>query len=126
MTAQLMSFLCVGLLAAVLQYALTAALVLGEVLPLVAASTVAFLAGAVFSYTANARFTFAAQGRPVRSRAQQLRFAAMVAWGCALNAGLLRGAVLLGLHAVPAQLAATAGVLVSNFALSRRWVFRRP
>lgn len=126
MVAQLLSFLSVGVLATGLQYALTAGLVLAGLLPLVPASTAAFLASACFNYWANARTTFAAQGSPARHRAQQLRFAAMVALGCALNAGLLRLAITLGLHPVASQLVATAGVLASNFALSRRWVFRKP
>jgi len=124
--AQLFSFLSVGVLATLLQYALTAGFVLAGWLPLVAASTVAFLISAAFNYWANARMTFAAQGSPVRNRGQQLRFVAMVALGCALNAGLLRAAVSLGLHPVLSQLIATAGVLASNFTLSRLWVFRKP
>ena len=126
MIAQLLSFLSVGALATLLQYLLTAGLVLSGWLPLVAASTVGFLVSAAFNYWANARLTFAGQGSHVTNRSQQLRFTAMVALGCALNAGLLRVAVALGLHPVLAQLIATAGVLASNFALSRLWVFRRP
>lgn len=123
--AQLFSFLSVGVLATLLQYLLTAGLVLAGWLSLVPASTVSFLISAAFNYWANARLTFATQGNHVSNLAQQLRFVAMVAVGCALNAGLLRIAVALGLHAVPSQLIATAGVLVSNFALSRLWVFRK-
>jgi len=115
----------VGVLATALQYLLTAGLVLADVLPLVAASTVAFLISAVFNYWANARLTFASQGHPAGNRTQQLRFAAMVGLGCAVNAGLLRAAVVLGLHPVFSQLVATAGVLASNFTLSRLWVFRK-
>lgn len=124
--AQLFSFLTVGALATALQYALTALLVMAGWLPLVPASTVSFLTAAAVNYWANARLTFAAQGHHVADRGQQLRFAAMVALGCTLNAGLLRGAVALGLHPVLSQLIATAGVLASNFTLSRLWVFRRP
>ena len=126
MLAQLFSFLSVGALATALQYTLTALLVLAGWLDLVQASTLAFLVSAAFNYWANARLTFAAQGNAVRNRAQQLRFAAMVALGCALNAGLLRLAVAAGLHPVLSQLLATAGVLASNFMLSRLWVFRKP
>ncbi len=124
--AQLFSFLSVGVLATGLQYVLTAGLVLAGWLPLVPASTVGFLVSATFNYWANARLTFAAQGSAARNRPQQLRFIAMVALGCALNAGLLRIAVSLGLHPVLSQLIATAGVLASNFTLSRLWVFRKP
>lgn len=126
MITQLFSFLSVGLLATGLQYALTAGLVLAGWLPLVPASTVGFLVSAVFNYLANARVTFASQGSPARNRMQQIRFVLMVALGCALNAGLLRIAVSLGLHPVLGQLFATAGVLASNFTLSRLWVFRKP
>lgn len=124
--AQLFSFLSVGVLATGLQYLLTAGLVLAGWLPMVQASTVGFLVSAAFNYWANARLTFAAQGSHVRNRAQQLRFVAMVALGCALNAGLLRIALSLGLHPVLSQLLATAAVLASNFTLSRIWVFRKP
>jgi putative flippase GtrA len=126
LVAQLLSFLSVGVLATGLQYALTAGFVLAGLLTLVAASTVSFLISAAFNYWANARLTFAAQGDAVQNHAQQLRFIAMVALGCALNAGLLRLATGVGLHPVLSQLAATAGVLASNFTLSRLWVFRKP
>ena len=125
MIAQLLSFLSVGVLATALQYALTAGLVLAGWLPLVPASTVGFLVSAAFNYWANARLTFARQGSAARDRSQQLRFVAMVALGCALNAGLLRIGVSLGLHPILNQLLATAGVLASNFTLSRLWVFRK-
>ncbi len=124
--AQLCSFLSVGALATGLQYLLTLMMVMAGALSLVAASTLAFLISAAFNYWANARLTFARQGRPANDRAQQLRFAAMVALGCALNAMLLRLALSLGLHGVLSQLLATAGVLASNFAISRLWVFRKP
>lgn len=125
MFAQLFSFLSVGAVATLLQYLLTAGFVLAGWLPLVVASTVAFLISAAFNYWANARLTFAAQAQRAAHRPQQLRFVAMVALGCALNALLLRTAVALGLHAVLGQLIATAGVLASNFVLSRLWVFRK-
>lgn len=126
MIAQLLSFLSVGALATLLQYLLTAGFVLAGGLTLVLASTVSFLISAAFNYWANARLTFARQGSHVANRSQQLRFVAVVALGCALNAALLRATLAMGLHPVPAQIAATAGVLASNFALSRLWVFRRP
>jgi len=123
--AQLLSFLGVGLLATVLQYAVTAGLVLAQLLPLLAASTVGSLAGAVLSYWVNARRTFADQSSPVRDRRQQLRFAAMVALGCGLNAAYLKLGLVLGLHPVAAQMMATVGVLAGNFSVSRLWVYRR-
>lgn len=123
--AQLLSFLSVGALATLLQYAITAALVFAGWLSMVPASTLGFLLSAIFNYWANARFTFGAQASPVRSRDQQLRFVLMVGLGCALNAGLLRVALAVGLHAVVSQLAATAGVLITNFTVGRLWVFRK-
>ncbi|MDY0747244.1 GtrA family protein [Paucibacter sp. R3-3] len=125
MFAQLFSFLSVGVFATGLQYLLTIGLVLAGGLPLVLASTLAFLISAAFNYWANASMTFATQGHRAGNRAQQMRFVAMVALGCALNAGLLHAAVALGLHPVLSQFIATAGVLVSNFTLSRLWVFRQ-
>lgn len=125
MIAQLFSFVSVGAAATLLQYLLTAGFVLAGWLPLVPASTVSFLLSAAFNYWANARLTFAAQGHGASHRGQQLRFAAMVALGCLLNAGLLHGALAMGLHPVIGQILATAGVLASNFMLSRLWVFRR-
>lgn len=125
MFRQLLSFLSVGALATALQYVLTLAMVLAGGIALVPASTAAFLISAAFNYWANARLTFARQGGPVGDRSQQLRFLLMVALGCALNAVLLQLALGVGLHGVASQLLATAGVLASNFALSRLWVFRR-
>lgn len=122
---QLLSFLSVGALATALQYVLTLLMVLVGGVALVPASTVAFLISAAFNYWANARLTFARQGGPVGDRSQQLRFLVMVALGCALNAVLLQLALGVGLHGVASQLLATAGVLASNFAISRLWVFRR-
>lgn len=122
---QLLSFLSVGALATALQYVLTLLMVLAGGVALVPASTAAFLVSAAFNYWANARLTFARQGEPARDRGQQLRFLLMVSLGCLLNAGLLRLALGLGLHEVASQLLATAGVLASNFAISRLWVFRR-
>lgn len=124
--AQLLSFISIGALATGLQYLLTAGLVLAVGLPLIAASTTSFLISAVFNYWANARLTFATQGGQISDPRQQLRFVTMVALGCALNAALLHVAVMLGAHPVLAQLTATAGVLASNFMLSRLWVFRKP
>lgn len=126
MIAQLLSFLGVGLLATGLQYAVTAGLVLAGLLPLLEASTVGSLAGAALSYWANARRTFADQSSPVQDRRQQLRFAALVALGCLLNAVCLKLGLVLGLHPVAAQMVATAAVLASNFSISRLWVYRRP
>lgn len=122
---QLLSFLSVGALATALQYALTLLMVVVGGVALVPASTAAFLVSAAFNYWANARLTFSRQGRPAGDRSQQLRFVVMVALGCALNAALLRLALGAGVHGVASQLLATAGVLASNFAISRLWVFRR-
>ena len=123
--AQLLSFLSIGALATLVQYAVTALLVLAGGLPMVPASTLGFLLSAIFNYWANARFTFAAQASSASNPQQQLRFILMVGLGCALNAGLLRVALALGLHPVVSQLIATAGVLASNFTLGRLWVFRK-
>lgn len=125
MFRQLLSFLSVGALATALQYVLTLAMVLAGGVALVPASTAAFLISAAFNYWANARLTFARQGGSVGDHGQQLRFLVMVSLGCALNAVLLQLTLGVGLHGVASQLLATAGVLVSNFAISRLWVFRR-
>lgn len=122
---QLLSFLSVGALATALQYVLTLVMVLAGGVALVPASTAAFLISAAFNYWANARLTFTCQGAPVGDRSQQLRFLVMVALGSALNAVLLQLALGVGLHGVASQLLATGGVLASNFAISRLWVFRR-
>lgn len=125
MITQLLSFLSIGALATLLQYALTAGLVLAGALSLVPASTVGFLISAVFNYWANSRLTFAAQSHEIWNRAQQLRFVAMATLGLSLNAALLWLASAAGMHPVFAQIAATAGVLACNFTLSRLWVFRK-
>lgn len=125
MFRQLLSFLSVGALATALQYALTLLMVLAGDVALVPASTAAFLVSAAFNYWANARLTFSGQGRPAGDRPQQLRFLVMVSLGCLLNAVLLRLSLGVGLHGAASQLLATAGVLASNFVISRLWVFRK-
>jgi putative flippase GtrA len=122
---QLLSFLSIGALATLLQYLIAALLVLLAGTNMVAASTIGFLISAMFNYWANARFTFLAQGSAVGNRRQQLRFVLMVALGCLLNAVLLRIALGWAVHPAAAQVAATLGVLASNFAVSRLWVYRR-
>jgi putative flippase GtrA len=114
-------FVLVGGTATAFHYTVAAALTLSGLSTVVTGSTIGFVLSAVLNYALNARFTF---GTTAANAGQGLRFFVTVATGCLLNAAILKGAIALGLHAVPAQLLATALVLAWNFALSSVWVFR--
>lgn len=114
-------FALVGGAATAFHYAVAAALSLSGLTTVVVGSTIGFVLSALGNYALNARFTF---GTTAANAGQGLRFFTTVALGCLLNAAILKGALGLGLHAVPAQLLATALVLAWNFAISSWWVFK--
>jgi putative flippase GtrA len=114
-------FVLVGGTATAFHYAVAAALSLSGLTTVVVGSTIGFVLSALLNYGLNARYTF---GTAAANAGQGLRFFVTVATGCLLNAAILKGAIGLGLHAVPAQLLATALVLAWNFVISSVWVFR--
>lgn len=120
-TTQFIRFLGVGGFATALHYAIMATLVaLGWMGP-VAASTLGFSISAVLNYWLNHRFTFSSS----RTHASALpRFMVVALTGLVINGALMVFAANgLELHYLLAQLIATAGTVLWNFALARTWAF---
>ena len=113
-------FLSVGLISTALHYAVMTVAIEALGAPVVLAAATGFLAGATLNYILNRRFSFASQ-RPHRQGLP--RFALMVSVGVLLNSLLLAMGLHLGLHYLPAQVAATGGVMGFNFACMKYWVF---
>jgi len=121
--SKFLKFAVIGGAATGFHYAVAAALTLSGLASVVVASTIGFLLSALGNYLLNALFTFRTKAVDAH---QGGRFALMVASGCTINAALLHAGVLAGIPVVPAQLLTTVAVLFWNFAVSNRWVFRRP
>lgn len=116
-------FLGVGGIATAVHYAIMAGLVALGLAGPVAASTWGFSVSALLNYGLNHRFTFKS-GRAHTSALP--RFVVVALTGLVINAGLVAlGVITLKLHYVFAQLMATAGTVVWNFALARTWAFAR-
>ncbi|MFL6715396.1 MAG: GtrA family protein [Burkholderiaceae bacterium] len=119
----LASFLVVGGFATGLQYAIMALLMALADVPALAASNIGFAISAVANYLLNAKLTF----RSERSHASTLpRFAITAALGLGINSLLLSLLIAAGLHPAPAQILATAGVLIWNYTLNALWTFKKP
>lgn len=119
----LASFLVVGGFATGLQYAIMALLMALAGMPALAASNTGFAISAVANYLLNAKLTF----RSERSHASTLpRFAIAAALGLGINSLLLSLLIAAGLHPAPAQILATAGVLIWNYTLNALWTFKKP
>ncbi|MFL6715146.1 MAG: GtrA family protein [Burkholderiaceae bacterium] len=119
----LASFLVVGGFATGLQYAIMALLMALAGMPALAASNIGFAISAVANYLLNAKLTF----RSERSHASTLpRFAITAALGLGINSLLLSLLIAAGLHPAPAQILATAGVLIWNYTLNALWTFKKP
>lgn len=118
---QFIRFAIVGGFATSIQYAVLIALVQGAAINAVIASSVGFALSAGINYALNRRITFRSN-RP-HAKASP-RFAAVAAAGLAVNAGLIWVFhVAAGLHYLLAQVLATIGTLLWNFALNRAWTF---
>jgi len=115
-------FVAVGAAATALQYAiLLAAVELGGLSP-APASSFGFAISAVFNYLANKHVTFAAD---TPNTVAAPRFVVMVMFGLAATWMSMRTLTTLGLHYLPSQVLTTAVVLILNFQLASRWVFRK-
>lgn len=79
--------------------------------------------GLVVNYHLHARITFASHSRGPRAFA---RFVGASSLGFMMNAILMALGLLWNWHWLGAQLFATAGSLLSNYALARLWVFAHP
>jgi putative flippase GtrA len=120
---QLVRFAIVGAVVALAYMAGYLAL-LALAVPQPLANAVAFLAAVALQYVGQAGFTFR---RPVRDRAQALRFAAMVGLGL-MTAAIITGwaGPQLGLSDWMAALAVTLILPVQNYVFMSAWVFSRP
>jgi putative flippase GtrA len=114
-------FVVVGATATALQYAIL--LIAVELLGMspAPASVLGFAISALFNYVANKRLTF---GASTPDAVAVPRFAAMVAFGLVITAVSMRVFTVLGLHYLLSQLVTTLIVLILNFQLASRWVFR--
>ena len=114
-------FVLVGAAATALQYVIVLASVeLGSMLP-ATASAFGFAISAVFNYLANRRLTFDSDAS---HRVAVPRFAAMVRIGLVVTWLCMRLLTSLRWHYLPSQVLTTAIVLLINFQLASRWVFR--
>ncbi len=118
---QFLLFVVVGCAAAVGHYGVLIALSELASAPPVLASAAGFVVGGVVSYLLN-------YGHVFRSEQEHLptatKFVAVAAVGLCLNSTIMWGlAQRLGLHYLPAQLAATALVMLWSFGANRYWTF---
>jgi putative flippase GtrA len=114
------TFLLVGGAATALHYALMFAAVALAGVPVVWASAFGFAVGAVANYLLNARLTFRSD-QPHASTAP--RFFLTAGIGLCINHVVLSILVSNGLHAIPAQLLTTFGVLIWNYCINGLWTF---
>jgi putative flippase GtrA len=117
----LSSFLAVGGLCTLVQYAAMGLLVQAGMTAVTASGT-GFVGSAALNYALNRRATFGS-ARPHRSAVP--RFAAVVLLGLLLNTLLLTLLTGAGLAVLPAQLLTTTGVLAWNYCIHGAWTFRR-
>lgn len=114
-------FTLVGAVGTAAHYLLLVILVEQMVVDPVLSSMAGALLGAGVNYVLNRRYTFRSDRR---HREALPRFLAVAGTGFVLNAALMWLAVdLVGLHYLPAQLLATALVLLWNWLANRRWTF---
>lgn len=79
--------------------------------------------GLVVNYHLHARVTFAGSPRGPRAF---LRFVAAAGAGFMMNALLMALGLLWNWHWLGAQVFATCGALICNYALAKLWVFNKP
>lgn len=118
---QFLRFAAAGVLGTACHYLVLLALSAGAGVAPGPAAACGALVGAAVNYWLNRNFIF----RSERRHAEALpRFAAMALFGALLN-GLIVGALArLGLHVMAAQVCATLLVLVLNYVMSKKWIFR--
>jgi putative flippase GtrA len=114
-------FLIVGVMATALHYFIMGTLLYTTSIDNIIASGTGFALSAVFNYLANAHFTF----RSAQTHRHALpRFCITLSAACLINMGVLYGLTQLGVPLIPAQLIATAVVMIWNFTVSALWTFR--
>lgn len=119
---QFAMFVAVGCAAAIGHYGLLVVLVELAHAPAVPSSAAGFIVGGVISYLLN-------YGHVFRSEQEHLptatKFVAVAAVGLCLNSAIMWVlAQRLGLHYLPAQLTATALVMLWSFGANRYWTFK--
>ena len=119
--SQFARFSAVGGIATGIQYAVLVLLVQTGIADAVSASSAGFVLSALANYALNRRFTF----RSLQPHADALpRFVLVATAGLVINAALVWCFhVAVALHYLAAQVLATLGTLVWNFALNRAWTF---
>lgn len=121
MTGQFLMFAMMGAVGTAVQYLLLIALVQAAAWPAVPASAVGFAAGAMVNYALNYRYTFESRAP---HRDALLKFLSVAFAGALLSTAIMWiGTEALAVHYLLAQVAATAVVLVFNFALNKLWTF---
>jgi putative flippase GtrA len=119
---QFLSFIVVGAAGTLLHYVTLSALVLLALAPPGIASAVGACVAACVNYWLNYRFTFASTRR---HRDMAPRFMAVAAAGAAVNGVIVSQLSGLGTHFLIAQAVATCLILVSNFSISKKWIFQK-
>lgn len=115
-----MTFLLVGGAATGLHYAVMFVCATVLAIPVVWSSVIGFTVSALANYLLTARLTFRSN-QPHRSTAP--RFCLTAGAGLLLNYVLLSILVSNGVHAIPAQLLTTLGVLIWNYCINGLWTF---
>jgi putative flippase GtrA len=121
--SRLCRYASVGVLALLVHLAVLGVLVELLGVPAGWGSAAGAIAGAQVAFFGNRRFTFSHLG-PVWPAWWRFQTTALA--GGALGASLVAVATALGLHWLPAQLVATATVLLVTFTINLRWTFGRP
>jgi putative flippase GtrA len=119
---QFLSFVLVGAAGTLLHYLSLSVLVLLALLTPGAASAVGACVGACVNYWLNYRFTFASTRR---HREMAPRFMAVAAIGAVVNGLIVSELSARGMHFLIAQVIATCIILVSNFLISKKWIFQK-
>jgi putative flippase GtrA len=118
----LLTFLIVGGFATALHYLVTVLFAFGFGMPLVHASTIGFTLSAIANYLLNARLTFRSK-QPHATTAP--RFFVIAGVGLLTNSLLLSLLLSNNLHAIPAQILTTLGVLIWNYSINGLWAFKK-
>ena len=120
--SEFLRFAAVGAVATIVHYSILIFLVELVHGPLIPSTSIGFVFGAMVSYVLNRRITFRHQPRFGRGL---LKFIAVGAAGLGLNALIVAALAGARLPFILAQMAATAVVLVWNFAIARLVIFRQ-
>ena len=119
---QFLRFAAAGAVATAVQYAVLIALVEAAHVGELMAAVLAYLCGAVTSYLLNRRFTFT--GTQAGHGQAFAKFMLVNLIGLGINTAIFAGLTHVSLHYILAQMAATALVLIWNYAGARLFVFR--